>query len=195
MAGSSRCATWDELADWWAGELEPSRSEGLEEHLLACEPCARRGERVGDLVRGIEAVARSGAVGGVATPGLLSRLERDGVRVHRYRIAPGQIVPCSVWPEDDVMAVVLDVRALAGEGAHRFDLLTVLGGEPATRAADVPLDRATGTLTWLTPASAERQRPAMRVSFQVVRVAGPDESVASEYGLAHEPWTGPASPR
>jgi hypothetical protein len=195
MAGSSGCATWDELADWWAGELEPSQSERLEEHLLACGPCARRGERVGDLVGGIEAVARSGSVRGVTTPALLSRLERDGVRVHRYRIAPGQVVPCSVWPEDEVMATVLDVRALAGEDAQRFDLLTVMGGEPAFREADVPLDRATGTLTWLTAASAERQRPATRVSFQVIRVAGHDESVAAEYALAHEPWTGPASPR
>jgi hypothetical protein len=100
-----------------------------------------------------------------------------------------------VWPEDDVMAAVLDVRTLAGEPAQRFDLVATFAGESTLRMSDVPLDRATGTLTWLTPASVERKRPATRVSFQVIRVAGHDESVACEYGLAHEPWTGPASPR
>jgi hypothetical protein len=146
------------------------------------------------LARQVATLARSGAVAGPATPGLVARLERDGLRVHRYRVGPGEVVPCSVWPEDDVMAAVLDVRDLSGEQG-RFDLLTRFGDEPAIRAEDVPLDRATGTLTWLTPAGPERRRAATRVSFQVLRVAGEGEAVAGEYALAHEPWTGPASPR
>jgi hypothetical protein len=192
---ASRCATWDDLADWWAGELAPSRADELEEHLLACDGCASRAERTGDLARALAAAARSGAIAGVATPAVVSRLERDGVRVHRYRIGPGQVVPCSVWPDDQVMAAVLDLRAVAGEDGSRLDLLARFGDEPALRTADVPLDRASGTLTWLATAAVERQRPATRVSFQVLRVRGQDESVAAEYTLAHEPWSGPASPR
>jgi hypothetical protein len=100
-----------------------------------------------------------------------------------------------VWPEDQVMAVVLDVRALSGEQGSRFDLLARVGDDAAIRAEDVPLDPATGTLTWLSPAAVDRQRAATRVSFQVIRVAAHGESVAGEYALAHEPWRGPASPR
>jgi hypothetical protein len=195
MTADLRCATWADVADWWAGDLAPPRADGLEEHLLECEACSRRAERMGELAREIASLARSGAVGGLATPGLLGRLERDGVRVHRYRIGPGQVVPCSVWPEDRVMAVVLDVRALADEQGNRFDLLARIGDDAVMRAEDVPLDRATGTLTWLSPAAIDRRRPATRVSFQVIRVTDGGESVAGEYALAHEPWTGPASPR
>ncbi|BDG05702.1 zf-HC2 domain-containing protein [Anaeromyxobacter oryzae] len=195
MTTDLRCVTWDDLADWWAGDLAPSRADALEEHLLDCDACSRRAERVGDLARAVAALARSGAVAGPATSGLVSRLERDGVRVHRYRIGPGQVVPCSAWPEDQVMAAVLDVSALIGEPGSRFDLLARFGDEPVLRAEDVPLDRTTGTLTWLTPAAVERSRPVTQVSFQVVRVSGHGESIAGEYALAHEPWTGPASPR
>jgi hypothetical protein len=166
-----------------------------QEHLLKCDACSRRAERMGHLAREVAALARSGAVAGPGTPGLVARLERDGVRVHRYRIGPGRVVPCSVWPEDHVMATVLDVRALIGEQGNRFDLLARFGDEAVIRAEDVPLDRATGTLTWLTPAAVDRRRPVTLVSFQVIRVAGDGESVAGEYALAHETWTGPASPR
>lgn len=195
MTADLRCVSWDDVADWWAGDLAPPRAEALEEHLLACDACSRRAERMGDLARGIAALARSGAVTGPATSGLVDRLERDGVRVHRYRIGPGQVVPCSVWPQDEVMATVLDVRGVMGEQVSRFDLLARFGDEAVVRAEDVPLDARTGTLTWLTPAAADRRRPVMRISFQVVRVAGDEESVVGEYALAHEPWTGPASPR
>lgn len=195
MTADVRCVTWEEVADWWAGDLAPPRADALEEHLLECDACSRRAERMGDLARGIASLPRSGVVAGPATPGLLGRLERDGLRVHRYRIGPGQVVPCSVWPEDQVMAVVLDVRAYMGEQANRFDLVARVGDDPAIREEDVPLDPATGSLTWLSPAALDRRRPATRVSFQVIRVSGHEESVAGEYELAHEPWSGPASPR
>lgn len=193
-AGDPRCATWDDVADWWAGDLDPSREEALEEHLLACGACALRAERMRALARGVAALMRGGAVPGAATPGLVRRLERDGVRVHRYRIRPGEVVPCSVWPDDDVLATVLDVPA-TGDPEPRFDLVARFGDEPALRVEDVPVDRASGTLTWLTPAAAERPRPATRIAFQVLRVHGRAEAVAAEYALAHEPWSGPSSPR
>ena len=196
MPEADRCASWDDLADWWVGDLAPSRADGLEEHLLACETCARRAERTVELARALGEAVRSGAVGVISTPALLDKLERDGVRVRRYRIAPGQVVPCSVWPEDEVMATVLDVSAaLAVEGTSRLDLVARFGGEAPFRQEDVPIDHASGTLTWLTPASSGRNLPSTRISLQVVRVTGRDEVIAGEYALAHEPWTGPASPR
>ena len=195
MTADLRCVTWDEAADWWAGDLAPPRADVVEEHLLECDVCSRRAGLMSDLARGIAALARSGAVAGPATPGLVARLERDGLRVHRYRIGPGQVIPCSVWPEDQVMAVVLDVPAPSGEPAKRLDLVARVGDDPVIRAEDVPLDRATGTLTWLSPAAVDRRRPATRVSFQVIRVAAHGESIAGEFALAHEPWSGPASPR
>ncbi len=192
----TRCrSSWDDLTDWWAGDLAPAVADALEDHLLGCEDCSRRAERLRDLAHSIAALARSGLLAGPATPGIVRRLEHDGLRVHRYTIGPGEVVPCSVWPDDQVMAAVLDVRAVLGEAGTRFDLLARAGDEPAIRVDDVPLDRATGTLTWLSAAARERQRPVTRVSFQVLRVSGQRASVAAEYGLAHEPWTGPASPR
>lgn len=188
-------ATWDDLADWWAGELEPARADALEEHLLACDGCTARAGRTGDLARGLAALARAGAVAGPVTPAVLDRLERDGLRVHRYALGPGQVVPCSVWPEDEVMAAVLDVRAIAGEAGGRFDLVARAGDGPAIRVEDVPLDPITGTVIWLTAADGERSRPATQVRFRLLRVIGGGEAVAGEYALAHEPWTGPASPR
>ncbi|GAO01664.1 zf-HC2 domain-containing protein [Anaeromyxobacter sp. PSR-1] len=195
MSPDPRCPSWDDLSDWWAGDLPPAERDVLEEHLLACEACAARAARLADLAGGVAALARSGAVTGPTTAGVLARLERDGLRVHRYAIAAGQVVPCSVWPEDEVMAAVLDVRGLAAGEEDRFDLLASVGEDPPVRVDDVPLDRTTGTLVWLSVAARERRRSATRVSFRLIRVAADGESVVGEYGLAHEPWAGPASPR
>lgn len=195
MSADPRCPGWDDLSDWWAGDLAQAERDALEEHLLACEACAVRAARLADLAGGVAALARAGAVAGPTTAAVLARLERDGLRVHRYPIAAGEVVPCSVWPEDEVMAAVLDVRGLAAGEEGRFDLLARVGDEPPVRVDDVPLDRTTGTVVWLSVAARERRRSATRVSFRLIRVAAGGEAVVGEYGLAHEPWTGPASPR
>ena len=31
MTGAGRCASWDDLADWWVGELAPPLADELEE--------------------------------------------------------------------------------------------------------------------------------------------------------------------
>ncbi|ACG74199.1 conserved hypothetical protein [Anaeromyxobacter sp. K] len=195
MSPGPRCPSWDDLADWWAGDLAPADRDAIEEHLLGCAACAARAERLADLAGGVAALARAGAVPGPTTAAVLDRLERDGLRVHRYPIAAGQVVPCAVWPDDEVMAAVLDVRALAGAEGARFDVLARAGDDPPIRVEDVPLDRTSGTLVWLSVAALERRRSATRVSFRLIRVSAEGEAVVGEYGLAHEPWTGPSSPR
>ena len=70
-----------------------------------------------------------------------------------------------------------------------------LGGGPAVRLEDVPVDRTAGTVTWLSAAARERRLPRTLVSFRLVRVADGVDTPVGEYTLSHRPWEGPHSPR
>jgi hypothetical protein len=180
----------EELVAYERGDAAEAE-ERVEEHWFACARCAAALEAVAALGSEIAALVRSGGATASVPASLVARAEREGVRVRTYRLAPGEVVPCSAAPEDDYVAI-----RLAGEygRAERVDVsleaTALAGGErQAQRLEDVPVDRSAGELVLLYPAAFIRGLPRSRVRYEVRGVgAGAASHLLGTYHLDHSPW-------
>ena len=109
------------MVDYWSGGLPPQQSEAIEEHVFSCAACAARLEAVAAMAAGITSLARQGRFSGIISRATLNQLQRDGVRVRVYSLSPGDVVPCAVFPDDDLV-----VTSMRGDFAG-VDAVTRLG--------------------------------------------------------------------
>ena len=169
------------LLEYWCGELPAEAGEQLEEHLFACAACACRLQRLSSMAGGIAALARSGRVSGIISRALLNRLQRDGLNVRVFTLAPGDTVPCAAFPSDDL--VVAALRAdLAGIRAVTLSVLPAEGS--LMELTDVPASAEDTEILWATPGARIRQMPSMRLQL-TLSAAGPGGRVLGEYQLDH----------
>ena len=153
------------MVDYWAGGLPPHESEAIEEHVFSCAACAARLETIASIAAGITSLAREGRLSGIISRATLNQLQHDGVRVRIYSLMPGDVVPCAVFPDDDL--IVTSIRGdFAGLNAVT---LSVTGSTPLSGVVleDVPVLAAEGELLWATPGSLIRQMPTSRVTLTV----------------------------
>ena len=153
------------LVDYWSDALPAAHSEAIEEHVFSCAACAARLESVASLGAGITALARQGRISGIIARATLNQLQRDGVRVRIYSVAPGDVVPCAIFPGDDLV-----VTSIRGDFAGIETVtLSVTGSAPMSAVVlpDVPVSAAEGELLWATPGSLIRQMPTSRVTLTV----------------------------
>jgi anti-sigma factor RsiW len=181
----------DELVAYARGELAAADEDRVEEHLFACEACARTLEDVQRLGAGIAALARAGHVGASTTGALVSRAEREGLRLRTYRLAPGEELPCTASPDDDYLVVRLAAAGALGE--ERVDVVregveVASGARHAWVDEDVVVDRAGDEVVLVFPAAAIRALPRSRWRFDLhARGPGPSRLVGT-YALDHTPW-------
>ena len=178
------------LADYWLGELPPAEAEAAEAHVFGCADCTARTAWLAALADGVRGLVRCGALSLVLTPALLARLEADGVRIRRHRVAPGGRTRCTAGPDDDLVAVSLSGNFPPGE---RVDLI-FRDAPPgiAERIEDVPVDRAAGLVTWVEPGDVIRPLPAHVAVVRLHGVSAAGERTIGEYTLDHTPWPGTA---
>lgn len=176
------------LTAWWLGELPEPEEQALEEHLLACADCARRGEELAALAAGVRAAVRSGAVGLTVSAPFVERMKAAGLRLREYRVPAGETVSCTLRADED--AVVSRLSAPLA-GVTRIDALQRLevGGveEPEVRVEDVPFDPASGEVLFVpTPAWVKRM-PAHTFRVRLVAVEAAGEAAIGDYTFAHRP--------
>jgi len=153
------------MIDYWSGGLPSQQSEAIEEHVFSCAACAARLEAIASMAAGIASLARQGRISGIISRATLNQLQRDGVRVRVYSLLPGDVVPCAVFADDDL--VVASLRGdFAGVDAVS---LSVTGSTPLSGVVldDIPVSAAEGELLWATPGSLIRQMPTSRVMLTV----------------------------
>ncbi len=51
MSACAKPVSWEQLVDYWAGDLDPATVESVDEHLFGCELCSRESERVARLAQ------------------------------------------------------------------------------------------------------------------------------------------------
>jgi hypothetical protein len=171
------------LLEYWARDLAAAEeTERLEQHLFACGACSARLQSLASLGTGLTSLVRQGRVSGVVSRALLNRMQRDGVHVRLYSLAPGETVPCCVFPGDDLIVTALRADFSAVEAVT----LTVTGpGEsPFSLLDNVPLSRPDGEVFWATPASVVRQLPSMRLQLTLAS-AGETRTELASYVLEH----------
>jgi hypothetical protein len=159
------------LLDYWARDLaDGDETERVEEHLFACGDCSARLHQVASLGTGLAALARQGRVTGIVPHALLNRMQRDGVRVRLYSLLPGETVPCTVFPGDDLLVAALRA-SFSGVDAVTLSV-TGPGGLPFAEFDDVPVPGLDGEVLWAVPAAAVRQMPSMRLQLTLASAGG-----------------------
>jgi anti-sigma factor RsiW len=170
------------LVDYWSGGLPPQQSEAIEEHVFSCAACSARLETVAAMAAGMTSLARQGRFSGIISRATLNQLQHDGVRVRIYSLSPGDVVPCAVFPHDDLV-----VTSMRGDFAD-VDAVTisVAGSAPMSGMVldDVPVFAAEGELLWATPGSLIRQMPTSRVTLTVTAGRANGRRIG-EYVLDH----------
>lgn len=172
--------------DYWTGDLADDQAVAVEEHVFACDACARRVETVAELAAGVAAATRRrGGLEVPVTASLIARLEREGVRVRHYRLRPGEQVACTVGPDDDLLVSWL---AIDPTGVERVDVtLCDAAGQPYQRVDDVPFDRATGEVGYANAGDTARTWPATTFRARTLAVSADGERVLGEYVFEHTP--------
>ena len=178
------------LLDYWAGDLpDGDEMNALEEHLFACGECLARLQDVAALGAGLATLARQGRVSGIVSRSLLNRLQRDGAHVRMYWLAPGETVPCAVYPGDDVVVTALRADFSGVETVS----LVVTGPDDSLfgRVDDVPVSGARGELLWANPAALLNRMPSIRLQLTLTS-SGAAPVELGRYVLEHSATTAPA---
>lgn len=174
---------FEDLTDYAARELPEAEAAALEAHLFSCGDCGARAAAFDGLVHALGAAVRSAEVGGFVSDAVLNRLARDGVHLRAYALAPGAIVPCAVWDDDELM--VLRLRGDFG-GATEFTLSQRVAGVEVHRTTGQVAATPHGEILFAEPAGPVRQLPAQEVELLLSAHDGGVERVVGSYTLVHE---------
>jgi hypothetical protein len=182
---------WDDLLDYWSGDLDAAASADVEEHVFACERCAARLAEVESIAESVRRVTAAGRFRAAVAPSLVDLLAARGLRIRTYRPRLGETIPCGAARDDELLVVraAVDLR-----GVTRLDLVACdEAWQPRERQVDVPFDRARGEVVL-----AERVDLPELASPQVFRIrllavdAGGERELGT-FAMAHDP-RGPPSP-
>jgi hypothetical protein len=178
------------LLDYWARDLaDGDEVTRVEEHLFACSDCSARLNALASLGTGLDALVRQGRVSGLVSRALLNRMQRDGLHVRMYTLSPGETVPCSVFPGDDLVVTALRADFSAVDAVS----LSVVGpgDAPFSQIDNVPVSSPDNELFWAMPAAVVRQVPSMRLELTLVS-AGATHAELGRYVLEHSASSPPA---
>jgi hypothetical protein len=171
------------LLDYWAGDLpDADATDRIEEHLFACGACSSRLQVLASVGTGLAALVRQGRVSGIVSRALLNRMQRDGLRIRMFSLAPGETVPCCVFPGDDLIVTAMRADVAAVEAVTLS--VTAAGEAPFGRLDDVPVARGDGEVLWATPADVVRRLPSMRLQLTLASGGGTPTELG-RYVLEH----------
>ena len=173
------------LLVWWVGEVAAPEQDRIEEHLLSCPECARRGQALAAVAEGVRGLVRAGELPTVLLPAVVERLREEGRRIREYQVHPGGGVQCTVSPEDDV--VLARLAADLG-GVSRLDLVIRIDDGPEQRLPDLPFDPDANELLFAPSADTLRALPAHVQRMRLLAVDPQGERVLGEYTFDHSPW-------
>jgi hypothetical protein len=175
------------LLDYWARDLaDGDETDRVEEHLFACGDCSSRLQQLAALGPGLAALVRQGRVSGLVSRALLNRMQRDGLHVRMYSLAPGETVPCAVFAGDDLIVTALRADFSSVETVTLS--VTGPGDSPFSVIDNVPVSGPDAEVFWATPASLVRQMPSMRLQLTIASADATHTELA-RYVLEHSAST------
>ena len=185
----------EQMIAYQLGELSSEAEAQVEEHYFGCESCSRRLEGLEQLGREVVRAVREGRVTAPVTAALLERAEAEGLKLRRYRLAPGESVACTAMPEDDFVIVNLagELHEHASVSMHveTLDLEHDARVEQVLR--QVPVDHSCGEVFLMFPGPLVRSYPRSRWTMRlaVEREESESERPPSSLGtftMHHTPW-------
>lgn len=173
--------SWAALMDYAAGDSSEGDAASLEAHLFSCSECGARAREAESLIQAVALTVASGEVGGFLADAVLNRLAREGVRSRIFTLSPGDVVPCAVWEDDELM--VLRLRGEFGGSATVTVSQRVAGREVSRTTGEVVPSH--GEIVFATPAAWIRQLPVTEVELVLTSGDGDDERPLGTYTLLH----------
>ena len=171
------------LVDYWTRDAaDDGATDAVEEHLFGCGDCSARLESLAALGAGLSRLVRLGRIAGIVSRSLLNRMQRDGVHVRMYSVLPGEVVPCGVFPGDDLVVVAMAADFSRAEAVRLS--VTGQGNSPMNEVDDAPVSAMDREVLWASPASAIRQLPSMRVNLTLWST-GAAPALLGSYALEH----------
>jgi hypothetical protein len=152
-------------------------AEAVEEHLFACDACARAAERMAFIVRSLGRM-----IPPVVSPDTVRGLEQEGRRLRRTEIHPGQRVVVEFSRDVDLL-----IHVLRGDlaSARRIDLeIEAMSGEGRQVLPSVPFDAATGTVLIACQRHYQEAYPP-ELRFRLVASEPAGRRVVGEYVIDH----------
>jgi hypothetical protein len=171
----------DRLVRLASGELDETAATAVEAHVLACTACATTLERLLRLGAAVRAVIRAGQVAFPCSAALADELRAAGLITRDYRLAPDQVVPCTVGAKD--IYTVTTLEADLRDAAHVDIVRTTAAG--SARMRDVPFDAERGLAIYVSRADQLRTMPSTRIKLELLAVDPAGERKLGEYFLEH----------
>ena len=172
------------IVDYWAGELDVETEAQVEGHVFACGTCAAAFAHGEAMASGIRAVVRAGMFQALVPEAVLNRLARDGARLRTFTLGPGDVVPCAVWEDDEVI-----VTRLRGDlsGIRSVSVVATLeDGEELSRSEGITIHPGQHEIVHAISAAWLRQLPVTRVTMRITASGEGEGQPVAEYTLIHE---------
>lgn len=179
-----------ELIEYQSGELSSERAEAIEQHYFSCVSCTRRLSQLDWLREQVGGSVALGTVRAAVSGHFLAESERRGLRIRKYRLGPSTSVECTAAPDDDFVAICLDVDASRAESV---DLKVSWEAENGAQEREeirkgLPCDSTAGQLILLSPAAEVRAYPKSRWVMNLTIYEAGATRALGPYSLHHTPW-------
>lgn len=172
-----------DVFDYWAGELQPDDEQSIEDHVFTCAACTATLAEAEALARGVRTLVRSGMFHAFVSDSVLNRLAREGTRIRTFVLSPGDVVPCAVWDDDEVV-----VTRLRGDfsGVETVSVTATLAtGQELSRSESIAVRAGQHELIDAISAEWLRQLPAATVQLRVTATRQGEERLLGQYTLVH----------
>ena len=181
------CPRFEDLLDWWSAEQDDAADEQTSLHVLSCDRCASLARTIAELATAVRSLDGT-ALGRIfITDALQNQLARAGVRMRLYHLSAGDVVPCAVADDDELVITRLYARPEDLSGVERFDVVAEAGGTPLGRFEDVPVNRQRSEIAFADTASLIRAIPGgTRVTLRLLAITAGEERLLGDYTLAHD---------
>ena len=177
---------FDELVEYWLGELDDARTQVIDMHLLACDACGAQLDEVVALAQGVREAFANGLLHSFISAAFIARLVESGMRVREYLIPHNGSVNCSVSPQDEVLVGRL-VAPL--EGVSRVDVVVSMSLKDGEEwVYDVPFDLTSGQVLIAPKISQVRELPMHDVYIRLLAVDDNGSRDIGHYTLHHSGW-------
>ncbi|HEY1910515.1 MAG TPA: zf-HC2 domain-containing protein [Vicinamibacterales bacterium] len=172
------------LADYWLGVLSTAEEEAVESHLFECDACGERLRDIIEIAEALRALAHSGALRVILGDTFIRHVEQTGRRVRQYDFVPGQIVPCTISADDDLLVARFAVDL---SKAERVDLsFRDPQGVERGRMNDIPVRTNAGHVIFQESATFAKAAPSSSMVARLLAVGTDgEERLLGEYFFQH----------
>jgi len=139
--GCAAPLSWEQLVDYWAGELDGAVEAAIEEHLIGCAACTATSASVAALTEALRA-----ELAPLLTADAVERLRIKGLRIAENRMLPAERKQVPFPADVDLLIHRLGGLDLSRATRVSFSLRIEESDQVVVEIDDAPFDRDAGAV-------------------------------------------------